>query len=162
MVVKSFDDADEILDLGDQMSESLAESLAEEDGGVREASYGGNRLCEIKGFNWQRGLLYCRWGCPIGPVRDGGGDIGFCCGDWNPRTCREDNSASVSRGESCLMASQNRCARATRMVFGTGSVADGDDCNGDMIGVSGGVTKPRDVCVCADAAAVDTDTVAIT
>jgi hypothetical protein len=38
MLVDSLDEADDTLDLGDQTSESLAESLAEEEGGVRDTS----------------------------------------------------------------------------------------------------------------------------
>ena len=38
MLVDSIDDADDTLDLGDQTSESLAESLAVEEGGVRDTS----------------------------------------------------------------------------------------------------------------------------
>jgi len=97
--------------------------------------------------------------CPK-PLRVGGGGIGFCCGDWNPRTWSDVNSVSVSCGESPLIASQNRCARASRRALGGVKVVGvvGDD-RGDMIGVSGGVAKPPGRCV---AAAVDTDTVAIT
>ena len=100
-----------------------------------------------------------RTACPR-PLRVGGGDIGFCCGDWNPRTRSDVNSMSVSCGESLLIASQNRCARASRRALEGGRVVGvvGDD-RGDMIGVSGGVAKPTDECV---AAAADTDTVAIT
>lgn len=94
------------------------------------------------------------------PLRVGGGDIGFCCGDWNPRTWSDVNSESVSRGESPLIASQNRCARASRRAWGGGKAAGvvGDG-RGDMIGVSGGVAKPTEGCV---ATVADTDTVAIT
>lgn len=38
MLVDSLDEADDTLDLGDQTSESLAESLAVEGGGVRDTS----------------------------------------------------------------------------------------------------------------------------
>jgi hypothetical protein len=38
MFVDSFDEADDTLDLGDQTSESLAESLVVEEGGVKGTS----------------------------------------------------------------------------------------------------------------------------
>jgi hypothetical protein len=88
----------------------------------------------------------------MGPLR---GDIGFCWGDWKPRTWRDVNSVSVSCGDNPLMASQNRCARAIRSVFGAGRA--GQDCRGDMIGVRGGVASPWVVTEGAD-----TDTVAMT
>jgi hypothetical protein len=117
MLVWSLDDADDTLDLGDQVSESLAESLAEEEGGVRAASYEGTRDCDSRGLRGKAGVLKVRCNCPR-PFREGGGDIDFCCGDWKPSTCSEDNSASVSWGDRFLMASQKRCARAIRSVFG--------------------------------------------
>lgn len=77
MLVWSLDDADDTLDLGDQVSESLAESLAEEEGGVRAASYDGARDCDSSGLRGKAGVLKVRWSCPR-PLRDGGGDIDFC------------------------------------------------------------------------------------
>jgi len=53
LVDESLDEADDTLDFGDHMSESLAESLADEDGGVSDASYEGNRICDSKGFSWK-------------------------------------------------------------------------------------------------------------
>jgi len=100
-----------------------------------------------------------RTACPK-PLSVDGGDIDLCCGDWNPRTCRDDNSVSVSSGDSPLIASQNRCASAIRRAFGGGRV--GVVCDGSvgaMTGVRGGVAKPPERCV---AAAVETDTVAMT
>lgn len=93
------------------------------------------------------------------PPREGGGDMGFCWGDWNPKTCREANSFSVRSGESARMASQNRSARAIRRAFGAGRVGFADV--GDMIGVSGGVASPTDgfIVVCE---ALVIETVAMT
>jgi hypothetical protein len=85
ILVESSDEADDTLDLGDQTSESLAESLAEEEGGERDVSYVDNRLCDNKGFCAKVGLLGCRSICPR-PFREGGGDIGFCWEGWNPKT----------------------------------------------------------------------------
>ena len=159
MLVWSLDDADDTLDLGDQVSESLAESLTDDDGDVRAVSYEGTRDCDSRGLRGKVGLLKGRCNCPR-PFRDGGGDMDFCCGDWKPSTCSEDNSASVSWGDRFLMASQKRCARAIRSVFGVRrALGVGVPCNGDMIGVSGGVARPTCGIV---AAAADTDTVAMT
>src|SRR5579871_4663420 len=67
--VESLDEADDTLDMGDQASESLVESL-EEDGGVSDASYDGNRICCDNGFNWKVRLGGCRGGGGAGgPLR---------------------------------------------------------------------------------------------
>ena len=58
------------------------------------------------------------------------------------------------------MALQKRCARAIRSVFGEyRALGLGGACNGDMIGVCGGVANPTCEIVAATA---ETDTVAIT
>lgn len=155
LVVESLEEADDTADRGDQTSESLAA----DDGG--EASYEGSRVCgKSKGLSGNAGLVQC----PLGtrPFREGGGDIDFDCGDWKPNTWRFANSASVSWGDSALMASRNRCARAIRSAFGAAMAEPGitGDCKGDMIGVSGGVAKPTEGCI--EVAAVATETVAMT
>ena len=98
--------------------------------------------------------------CPK-PPREGGGDMGFCWGEWNPKTCREASSFSVNSGESERMASQNRCARAIRRAFGGGRVVEGFTDAGDMIGVSGGVGSPIDGFIVA-CEALEIETVAMT
>lgn len=60
-----------------------------------------------------------------------------------------------------LITSQKRCASDIRSGLTNGNVVDGKDCIGDITGVSGGVANPKFGCDDA-AAAVDTETVAIT
>jgi hypothetical protein len=154
---ESIDDVEETAERGDQTSESLPASL---EGGVRATSYEGIRVCESRGFRGNGGLVGCRCSCPftIGPLRDGGGDIGLWCGDWKPSTWSDANSASESSGDNLLIASQKRFAKAIRRAFGAGR---GEPVlTGDMIGVRGGVTRPAGAC--GATAAVDTETVAMT
>jgi len=86
------------------------------------------------------------------PFREGGGDIvDNDCDCWlgegaNPRTWLDINSDSVSSGESDLTCSQNRRARARRTSLG----CDGEEWEGEMIGVNGGVVSPCcDTACCA-------------
>jgi hypothetical protein len=154
-LIESFDEADDTADRGDQVSESLAA----DDGG--DDSYVGSRLGRRRGLSGKVGLLQS----PLvtGPLRDGGGDIDFCCGG-KPKTWSLVNSDSVRSGDSALMASRNRRASAIRRVPGC-EIADGitGDCSGDIVGVSGGVAKPiEEYSAVAAVAAVATDTVAMT
>jgi hypothetical protein len=155
-LVESFDEADDTADRGDQASESLAT----DDGG--DDSYVASRLDgRRRGLSGNVGLVQS----PLvtGPLRDGGGDMDFCCGE-KPKTRRLVNSASVSSGDSALMASRNRWASTIRKVFGC-EIAEGitGDCSGDIVGVSGGVAKPIEGCnAVAAVAAVAIDTVAMT
>lgn len=153
-MVESLDEADETADRGDQTSESLAA----DDGGDESYDCG---LCDRS-----RGLVgnVEPEKCPLvrGPLRDGGGDIGLGCVDWKPSTWRLINSFSVSIGDNALIVSRKRWARAIRKVFGEGIEAPGiiGACNGDIVGVSGGVARPIEGCIVVPTAA--TDTVAMT
>ena len=78
LLVESFDEADDTFDLGDQPSESLAESL-EAGGDVSQEDE--TRVWDRRGLRGKTGMVpFVRIVCPK-PFRDGGGDMGFCWGD---------------------------------------------------------------------------------
>ena len=75
LLVESFDEADDTFDLGDQPSESLAESL-EVGGDISQEDE--TRVWDRSGLRGKTGMGPFIWiVCPK-PFRDGGGDMGFC------------------------------------------------------------------------------------